>query len=272
MTLHRSPAGKKPSVTSPRFLDHVCRTVTHEQKADILTKHYNTIAREMQRIGTWRRNARLLDVGCGIGLYSEYWHGRGMNVTAVDVDAEQISIAARRAKEQDWDIRYRVASGDRLPFKACSFDIVYANSIFEHVEQWEQCLTEWVRVLAPGGLLWIETTNVLCPRQGEFRWLPLYSWWPSTVKHLIVRVARGQFPALVNYTPCPALHWFSFFQLERWFKGQGLAIRDRFDCLDTSGVGPVKRMIRTVALSSRLGRYLAYLLISPLVVVVTRPA
>jgi len=259
-------------VTSSRFLDHVCRTVTHEQKTDILTKHYNTIAREMRRIGTWRGDARLLDVGCGIGLYSEFWYGRGMEVTAVDLDAEQVAIAVRRAKERNWDIRYRVASGDRLPFKAGSFDIVYANSLLEHVGEWEQCLTEWVRVLAPGGLLWVETTNALCPRQGEFRWLPLYSWWPSAAKRLIVRAARGPFPALVNYSSCPALHWFSFFELERWFKAQGLIIRDRFDCLDTAAVGPIKRGIRTIALSSRVGRYLAYLLISPLVVVVTRPA
>lgn len=260
------------SVRSPLFLDHVRRTVTHEHKGDILTKHYNTIVREMQRTGTWRGNERLLDVGCGIGLYSEFWHARGMEVTAVDVDADQIVHAARRAKERKWNIRYRVASGDRLPFHAGSFDIVYANSLLEHVEKWDQCLTEWIRVLAPGGLLWVETTNVLCPRQGEFRWLPFYSWWPSAVKRLAVRAARGPFPALVNYTPCPALHWFSFFQLERWFKARGLVVRDRFDCLDTAAAGPVKRMVRKIALSSRLGRHLAYLLISPLVVVATRPA
>lgn len=259
------------SVRSPLFLDHVRRTITHEYKAVILTKHYNTIIREMQRIGTWSGHGRLLDVGCGIGLYSEFWHAQGMEVTGVDNDADQVSYAARRAKEQGWNIRYQVASGDRLPFHNRSFDIVYANSLLEHVEEWEQCLTEWVRILAPGGLLWVETTNVLCPRQGEFRWLPLYSWWPSKLKGLAVRAACGPFPALANYTPCPALHWFSFFQLEEWFKARGLAVRDRFDCLDTAAVGPAKRLIRTLALSSRTGRYLAYLLISPLVVIVTRP-
>ena len=258
--------------TSSLFLEHVRRTITHDHKAGILAKHYNTIAREMQRMGTWTGHGRLLDVGCGIGLYSEFWHAQGMDVTGVDVDGDQVSYAARRAKEQGWDIRYRVASGDRLPFHAGSFDIVYANSLLEHVDNWEPCLTEWVRMLAPGGLLWVETTNVLCPRQGEFRWLPLYSWWPASLKGLAVRAARGPFPALANYTPCPALHWFSFFQLERWFKARGLAVRDRFDCLDMAAAGRAKRMIRTLALSSRTGRHLAYLLISPLVVIATRPA
>ena len=165
-----------------------------------------------------------------------------------------------------------MASGDRLPFHAGSFDIVYANSLLEDVEEWDQCLREWIRILAPGGLLWVETTNVLCSRQGEFRWLRLYSWWPLAVKRLAVRAARGPFPALVNDAPCPALHWFCFFQLEPWFMARGLVIGGRFDCLDTAAAGSVKRMIRKLVLSSRPARYLAYVLISPLVVVATRPA
>jgi 2-polyprenyl-6-hydroxyphenyl methylase/3-demethylubiquinone-9 3-methyltransferase len=260
------------SGASPLFLEHVRRTITHAHKARILTRHYDTIAREMQRLGTWNGRERLLDVGCGIGLYSEFWHARGMDVTGVDIDADQVSYAAGRAREQGWNIRYQVASGERLPFRDASFDIVYANSLLEHVEQWESCLVEWVRMLAPGGLLWVETTNVLCPKQGEFRWLPLFSWWPASLKAVAVRAARGRFPALANHSPCPALHWFSFFQLEDWFKARGLAVRDRFDCLDLAAAGLAKRAIRTLALSSRPGRYLAYLLISPLVVIATRPA
>ena len=259
-------------VSPQRFLDHVRGTITREHKAGILTKHYDTITREMRRAGTWRGDARLLDVGCGIGVYSEFWHARGLEVTAVDVDADQIAHAARRAKDRDWDIRYHVASGDLLPFDTGSFDIVYANSLLEHVEDWERCLSEWIRVLAPGGVLWVETTNVLCPRQGEFRWLPMYSWWPPEVKAIVVRLARGPVPALANYTPCPALHWFSYFQLERFFQAHGLIVRDRFDCLDVTTVGPVKRMVRNMAVANRLARRLAYLLISPLVLMATRPA
>jgi ubiquinone/menaquinone biosynthesis C-methylase UbiE len=254
-----------------RFLQHVQGSVTHEHKAAVLQRHYETINREMRRTGTWRKDARLLDVGCGIGVYAEFWRSRGLRVTAVDVDADQIAHAMKRARERSMDIRYQVASADRLPFEAGVFDIVYANSLLEHVEEWERCLTEWIRVLAPGGLLWVETTNVLCPRQGEFRWLPLYSWWPPPLKQIAVHLARGPFPALANYTPCPALHWFSYFQLERFLRARGLAVRDRFDCLDPAGAGWAKKTVRQAAVASRLGRWLAYLLISPLVVIATRP-
>ncbi len=257
--------------STAQFLTHVQQHVTPAQKAFVLDRHYDTVRREMVRKGNWKPDARLLDVGCGIGVYAEFWQSRGLRVTAVDVDAEQVALASRRSQEQGLGIRYEVASGDHLPFAAGSFDIVYANSLLEHVEDWERCLNEWIRLLAPGGLLWVETTNVLCPRQGEFRWLPLYSWWPGFLKRIVVRLAKGPLPALANYSPCPALHWFSYFQLERFFQKRGLAVRDRFDCLDSSRVGWGKRMIRQAALASRLGRRCAYLLISPLVVIASRP-
>lgn len=192
-------------------------------------------------------------------------------MTAVDVGASQVAHAVKRATERHLNIRYHVASADRLPFHTGSFDILYANSLLEHVEEWERCLTEWIRVLAPGGLLWVETTNVLCPRQGEFRWLPLYSWWPPSWKKLVVRLARGPMPALANYTPCPATHWVSHFQLERFFRARGLVVRDRFDCLDPGNVGWMKKAIRQAAVTNRVTRWFAYLLISPLEVIATRP-
>jgi 2-polyprenyl-6-hydroxyphenyl methylase/3-demethylubiquinone-9 3-methyltransferase len=254
------------------FLDHVQGSVTAAQKTHILQRHYETISREMRRVGTWYDQARLLDVGCGIGVYAEFWRSRGLHVTAVDVDADQVRIAARRARERRLDIHYLVSSGDRLPFEAGAFDIVYANSLLEHVEEWERCLCEWIRVLSPGGLLWVETTNVLCPRQGEFRWLPMYSWWPSLLKGLVVRLAKGPLPALAHYSPCPALHWFSFFQLERFFRSEGMVVRDRFDCLDPRGIGRIKNLIRQAAVASRFGRRCAYLFVSPLVVIAHRSA
>ena len=256
--------------STQQFLDYVHHSLTPESKASVLDKHYDTIKREMQQRGTWKEHARLLDVGCEHGLYTEFWHSRGMRVTGIDLDANHIAYASERARAHNWSIRYEAGSADRLPFADRSFDIVYANSLLEHVADWERCLTEWIRVLAPGGLLWVETTNVLCPWQGEFRWLPLYSWWPGMLKGIAVRLARGPLPALGNYTPCPALHWFSFFQLEKFLTGRGLSVRDRFDCLDVGKVGRAKRLARNLAVSNQLARRAAYLLVSPLVVLATR--
>jgi len=252
------------------FIEYVRKTQIPEAKAVVLQIQYDTIRREMQRIGTWRPDARFLDVGCGLGLYAEFWHSRGFQVAGIDLDADLIAHARGRAEARNFSIRYETGTADHLPFKGHSFDIVFANSLLEHVLDWEGCIAEWIRVLAPDGLLWIETTNVLCPRQGEFRWLPLYSWWPRFMKRIVVDLACGPFPALANYSPCPAVHWFSFFQLRTFLEARGLCVRDRFDCLDLARVGLAKRCVRNLAVSNDVARWFAYLLVSPLVVLATR--
>lgn len=258
------------TATRQQFLDHVYSTQIPEAKAVVFKMHYDTMKREMQRRGGWRADARFLDVGCGQGLSAEYWHSLGLQVTGVDLDEDLIAHARSRAAAKGLSLRYEVGSADRVPFEDRAFDIVYANSLLEHVPDWERCVDEWVRVLASGGLLWIETTNVLCPRQAEFRWIPLYSWWPGFMKRLVVHLARGPFPSLANYTPWPAVHWFSFFQLRTFLEARGLSVRDRFDCLDMTRIGMAKRLVRNLAVSSEVARRFAYVLVSPLVVIASR--
>ncbi len=232
-------------------------------------RQFDTIVREMQRTNNWRHDHRFLDVGCGVGLYTEYWHSRGARVTGIDADESQVVVARARAEFDSASIRYERAEADHLPFGDASFDIVFANSILEHVTNWEVCVEEWVRVLSPGGLLWIETTNVLCPRQGEYRWLPLYSWWPAPLKRLVVRLAE-RCPALSNHSARPALHWFSYFRLRRFLAARGMTVRDRFDCMDLTQAGFAKRLARHLALSSVAGRACAYVAVTPLVVLATK--
>jgi 2-polyprenyl-6-hydroxyphenyl methylase/3-demethylubiquinone-9 3-methyltransferase len=233
--------------------------------------HYRAIRAEMQRRGTWREGARLLDLGCGLGLYSEFWHDRGFKVTGVDMNGQVLSVANQRGATRSLPIRYSVGAADRLPFADCSFDIVFANSLLEHVTDWETSVQEWVRVLAPGGLLWIETTNVICPHQREFR-LPVYSWWPPFMKRVAERLARGPWPVLANYTEWPAIHWFSFFQLRNALARPDMVITDRFDGMDVRGAGLAKRIVRNVAVSSRLGRLFGYLFVSTVIIMATKQA
>lgn len=256
-----------------RSLDHITRTQQVDaDKLRIFGLHYGTIRREMERQGTWREGLRFLDLGCGLGLYAEFWHSRGFKVTGMDLNGALIERAQERAKAAGLPIRYQAGNAAQVPFPDRSFDVVYTNSLLEHVPDWEACLDEWIRVLAPGGLLWIETTNALCPSQNEFRWLPLYSWWPGALKRIAVRLSTGPCPSLANYTAWPAVNWFSYFQLKRFLGRRGLSVRDRFDCMDLTRVGFPKRVARKIALSGSAGRWAMYLLVTPLIVLASKPA
>jgi len=41
----------------------------------------------------------------------------------------------------------------RLPFEAATFDVVYANQVFEHVQRLEELIAESRRILRPSGVL-----------------------------------------------------------------------------------------------------------------------
>lgn len=254
-----------------RFLAYVEQSCAANDKSRVLDLHYDAIRREMTAAGVWRPAMKLLDVGCGVGRYSEFWSARGFNVIGLDCEQDLIAQARTNARLRGQQIRFEVGSADRLPFPDRSFDLVYANSLLEHVPNWQTCLDEWVRVLAPGGLLWVETTNRLCPRQGEYRWVPLFGWWPGWAKHLIYRLANGPYPAIANYSPCPALHWFSYSQLKKLLEARGLIVRDRIDCLDVARASRIKRILRGLARSSPALRWGLYLFLTPLVILARRP-
>jgi hypothetical protein len=78
------------------------------------------------------------------------------------------------------------------------------------------------RVLVPGGLAFITTTNRHSPRQFEFN-VPLYNFLPAIVKESFVYLHLHFSPKLANYTERPAVHWYSYAQLCRLGRAAGFA-------------------------------------------------
>ena len=53
-----------------------------------------------------------------------------------------------------YDAHIRFATDDKtIPFSDNSFDIIYANSVFEHLKHIDDIVSECARVLKPGGIL-----------------------------------------------------------------------------------------------------------------------
>ncbi len=112
----------------------------------------------------------------------------------------------------------RVLSGcaELLPFQDNSLRIVLMESVLEHVDSPSKSLDEIYRVLLPGGILYIYTTNrykiSITGKNGEFN-VPFFNWFPSLVKESYVFQHLHYTPDLANYNPRPAVHWFSFSRL-----------------------------------------------------------
>ncbi len=177
------------------------------------------------------RDLSVLDVGCGMGVQARLWARDGHRVTGFDLDLELLAAGRERADAESAPISWVRATAGQIPFADGSFDVCLAVELLEHVPHWYECLQEMSRVLRPGGLLLVTTSNAISPRQSEFR-LPLYSWWPGFLKRRMVALAKTTRPELANHTPWPAVNWFTFFGLRRALKRLSMAGRDRFDMMD----------------------------------------
>jgi 2-polyprenyl-6-hydroxyphenyl methylase/3-demethylubiquinone-9 3-methyltransferase len=136
-------------------------------------------------------------------------------------------------------------------------DICLLPELLEHVADWRTCLMEASRVLRPKGLLYLSTTNVLCPSQQEFN-LPLYSWYPGVLKRYCERLALTSRPEIANHARYPAVNWFSFYGLSRFLAPLGFRCLDRFDLIDLESKSGSARAVVALLQRSRLLRVLAH--------------
>lgn len=112
--------------------------------------------------------------------------------------------------------RVLIGSAESMPFIANSQRVVIMESVLEHVDSLFKTLSEMYRILAPGGVLYIYTTNrlrfSLSGANGEFR-TRFYNWFPPLVKESYVFQHLHYNPRLSNFTPRPAVHWFTYAEL-----------------------------------------------------------
>jgi SAM-dependent methyltransferase len=95
---------------------------------------------------------RVLDAGCGPGIYAEWLAEHGAQVTACDVSPKMVAFARQRLGARACVLQ--ADFGRPLDFAATSsFDLVLSALALDHVRDWGAAFAEFFRVLRPGGLL-----------------------------------------------------------------------------------------------------------------------
>jgi len=101
-----------------------------------------------------RRGARLLDIGCGNGAFVKSALAWGWDAEGLDPDPN--AAAAGRAI----GLPITVGSLPRTNYPEASFAAVTMSHSIEHLHDPVACLREVLRILQPGGTLWIATPNL----------------------------------------------------------------------------------------------------------------
>ena len=103
---------------------------------------------------------RILDVGCGFGLFAAYFGQThpGRSIVGVDPDARRVAMAERVARSLDLRNHRFIATDVRTASLEGPFDAVYVLDVMHHIPAGAQrgVLERLHDLLAPGGVLLIK--------------------------------------------------------------------------------------------------------------------
>ncbi len=87
-------------------------------------------------------NSVILDFGCGEGKRVYEYRNAGFNSFGVDINLNHANDLLRLI---------HATNGYRIPFNDETFDFVFSEQVFEHVQDYASALSEIWRILKPGG-------------------------------------------------------------------------------------------------------------------------
>jgi SAM-dependent methyltransferase len=124
-----------------------------------------TVYRDLFRtFAAGRPFVRLLDIGCGTGIYFEALSPFAERVDAIDCAPEMIDVARRFCAARGLtQFNCLEASARKLPFPEDAFDGVIAMDVLHHVDAMEPVLEEVRRVTKAGGRFLVLEPNVCNP-------------------------------------------------------------------------------------------------------------
>ena len=134
----------------------------------------------------------VLDVGCGLGYFSERLVQRGAVVTACDLGPNLVERTRQRAgcKSVVADALHLVQE-----FGRDQFDVVVSSECIEHTPDPDEAISQMLAVLRPGGYLSLSTPNIVWRPAVKFATaigvrpfdgLENFSSWRS-IRHIVQR-------------------------------------------------------------------------------------
>lgn len=153
-------------------------------------------------------------IGCGpIPQPIRILRDKGYTVCGVEPVPSFVEAAGEYLGDASLVVR---GAAESIPLPTDSQELVIFDNVLEHVESPVQSLTEIFRVLKPGGITYLTTTNrhrvSLVGQNWEYN-VPFFNWYPRLLKESYVFRHLHYEPRIANYTERPAVHWFSFADL-----------------------------------------------------------
>jgi SAM-dependent methyltransferase len=197
---------------------------------------FEAVIKLIKRFKSIDGNMAMLEVGTGAGWFEILCKKNGLSCKGLEIDPKLVEHARDIGRKYGVEPDIELGNIEEMDIGRLTYDVIIANSTFEHVEHWRKGLKKIFDALKPGGLFYFYSTNKFSIVQGEYDF-PLYSWLPDGWRYRL-RIARQGEEIMKNGID---FNQFTYFQLRSVFKQLGFSrIIDRVEILDPNNLNNPK--------------------------------
>lgn len=124
--------------------------LTSEDYAKYRDIYPDELYKRLKELGVAADGTAWLDLGTGTGILPQNLYNEKADITAVDIEEEQINYAKKKADENGWKINYLVSPAESTNLPNKSFDTITAAQCFFYFDR-EKMIKEIKRLLKPNG-------------------------------------------------------------------------------------------------------------------------
>lgn len=204
-------------------------------------RDFDQLLRYLQQFLPIDSSLKMLEVGTGMGWVPIIAKKRGWNLTGLEIAPGLIEAGRAYGRRYGYEPELILGNIETYDLGENVYDVIIANSVFEHVENWEVGLRQLYRALKPGGYLFFESTSKWSFTSGELPQMPCYGWLPNWMRYRLRMMLHGA-DIMKNGID---FHQFTYSGLRRHFNKLGFReIHDRVDLARPDTIlNPTKRRV-----------------------------
>ena len=102
-----------------------------------------------------KKNLRVLDIGCNIGIFVDLSEKEGWKATGIDIDKRAVDIGKKQ-----FNCDLKETSLEKANFKKEEFDVIVLVHTLEHIYDLSKLLKEIKEIIKKDGILIIQVPNI----------------------------------------------------------------------------------------------------------------
>jgi len=217
-----------------------------------LEDHEQEFQRALRSFRRWHPidpSTRILEIGTGTGWFPLLCQQHGLSCKGLEISPQLVEYAHQFGRKYGIEPDIELGNAEETDLGSEQYDVILAQSVFEHIEHWEIAAESVYRALRPGGLFVFSSTNKFAFTSGEYNF-PLYGWLPDQWRYRL-RISR-QGPDIMKLGI--DFNQFRYSLLRRTFKRIGFSrIMDRVEMSQSEEVtSGARRMLVQLAKRSRV--------------------